>query len=93
MNIQKWKRSSIVPQSLTVREIPRKAVTPQDEAKQRESVHVYIRQNVIMPDELKLIIFGGFVAIMSWSMLTIYVASFSKPDVIIIDSSTGQVLP
>lgn len=92
MSIQKWKQNKIVPQRLTLREIPYRAATPQNAPKKIEPLHVHIHQNVAMPDELKLIIFGGFVAIMVWLMLTAYIASFSKPDIIIIDGATGQVI-
>lgn len=93
MSIQKWKQGKLVPQRLTLREIPYKADTTQEMPKQREPVHVHIHQRVVMPDELKLVIFGGFVALMAWLMLIAYVATFSKPNVIIIDSTTGRVLP
>jgi len=88
MAIEKWKNQSIVPQGLTVREIPRK-VTASDILRQSEPLQVHVHQ--IMPDELRLIIFGGFVAMLVWFMLTVYVVSFSKPQVIIIEGSTERV--
>jgi hypothetical protein len=84
MNIQKYQ----TPKSLT--QIPQRIYPVQKEPVTEEkpvNVTVNHQSKVIIeiPDELKLVIMIGFVAVISWMMLTVYVASFNSPRVIILD--------
>lgn len=95
MDIQKYQ----TPKSLT--KIPQRIYPVQKEPVAKEpvakdkpvNVTVNHQSKVIIeiPDELKLVIMIGFVAVISWMMLTVYVASFSSPRVIILDRN-GQVV-